>query len=152
MEQIKIDNFAKSHAGITFPLYKTLASDECAALHATVARRIGISSDVDGLRLLKHLYGAAESTDLGEVPDAGDFNVRKLLADSGLECADSLYVNWYRLDDVDLMDVDDLSRWFDDIWYPGSDDIEIFDSSLDWVISVRHDASVVLLRLPPEKM
>ncbi len=40
-----------------------------------------------------------------------------------------------------------MSRWFDDIWYPASDDIDLFDSTLDWILSVSHSGLIDLRRL-----
>lgn len=40
----------------------------------------------------------------------------------------NVYINWYRYDQVDEMAFVDLDKCFADIWYPGPDDIDIFDS------------------------
>ena len=41
----------------------------------------------------------------------------------------------------------DLNKHFYDVWYPSSDDIELFDDTLDWIIFVRHYGGVQLLAL-----
>ena len=37
-------------------------------------------------------------------------------------------------------------RWFDDLWYPAADDLEIFDASCSWLVSVAHDGAVGVVR------
>lgn len=41
----------------------------------------------------------------------------------------------------------DLTEHFDYIWYPGPDDIEIFDDSLSWILSVDHGGYLRVLVL-----
>lgn len=48
------------------------------------------------------------------------------------------YVNFYRFDHICEFPTTQLATYFDDIWYPASDDIEIFDDSLAWMIAVDH--------------
>lgn len=47
-----------------------------------------------------------------------------------------VFINWNRYDDIDEIGFNDLDMYFSDIWYPGSDDIDIFDSSFRWIISI----------------
>lgn len=60
--------------------------------------------------------------------------------------AQKVYINWHRFDKIDQMQFPDLMGHFDDIWYPGADDIDIFDDSLNWVASVSHFGNVRLLK------
>lgn len=57
---------------------------------------------------------------------------------------DKLFVNWYRYDEIDIFKAGDLSTYFDDIWFPDVDDIDIFDNSLDWIVTIRHDGQVFI--------
>jgi hypothetical protein len=55
-------------------------------------------------------------------------------------------VSWYRVDQIDEIAFDDLATWFDDIWYPNSDDLDICDDTLSWVVSINHEGDVNWIR------
>ena len=40
----------------------------------------------------------------------------------------------------------DVVKYFDDIWYPGPDDINILDESLSWMVAVYHHGSIKAAR------
>ena len=43
---------------------------------------------------------------------------------------------------IDEMKLDDLNKYFYDIWYPVVEDIEIFDRECNWMILISHDGDV----------
>jgi hypothetical protein len=53
-----------------------------------------------------------------------------------------VFLDWHRFDDVDQLKLTDLTRWFDDIWYPLADDIDLCDESTDWIFSIRSEGQV----------
>jgi hypothetical protein len=67
-----------------------------------------------------------------------DFNLNILLPNVGILTQNNVYINWYQFDNIDKMHFGDLSNYFDDIWYPESDDIDIFDDTFLWVLSIYH--------------
>jgi hypothetical protein len=75
-----------------------------------------------------------------------DFRLSQVLWRLRILPPEYVFVNWYRFDDVDEIKFADLESHFTDIWYPSSDDIEVFDSSLKWLIAVSHDGSVGICR------
>ena len=53
-----------------------------------------------------------------------------------------MLINFCRFDDIDEMKLDDLNKYFYDIWYPVVEDIEIFDRECNWMILISHDGDV----------
>ncbi len=82
------------------------------------------------------------------VPHSGargeGFNLQSAIRELGMESATTVLLNWYRFDRIDRIALVDLSLYFVDIWYPGSDDIEIFDESCSWVLAVSHTGELRL--------
>jgi hypothetical protein len=66
---------------------------------------------------------------------------------AGVTSSETIFLNWYRYDDVDEMRLADVTKFFEDIWYPSSDDLDIFDESLRWILSIRHDGEVKYVNL-----
>jgi len=56
-------------------------------------------------------------------------------------------LNWYRFDKIDELRFVDLCEKFEDIWYPSSDDLDIFDRNMNWLISIEHSGSIRVLRI-----
>ena len=145
MEQFKIDNFVRAF-GNGFPDYRCLSGTECADLFSRLATRLGLPTTIQGLDLL------IELSKLGVVlpgvsAESDDFVLSRTISDSGIVSEPSVFLNWYRFDNVDQLQLTDLTKYFDDIWYPAADDIDVFDTTLSWVISIRHDGMVFLVRL-----
>lgn len=141
MENFKLEHFRTAHPGIRFPPYRSLTSDETADLRSSLARRLGLSNSADGLSVVTRLNDVGRSRELANAL-SDSFDLGAVIEDIGLSPMKLVFINWYRLDDVDEMNIDDLVTYLDDIWYPGSDDVDIFDRTCAWVISISHEGIV----------
>ncbi|MCR9166599.1 MAG: hypothetical protein NXI35_38405 [bacterium] len=144
MDTSKLENFRRSYPGQPFPEFAALTAAECETLRKKVAATLGLS-DGDPLELVRHLH-AQTGNHLGEVPRDGQPDLRALVEGVPIGRPHRVFVNWYRFDDIDSLDLDALSRHFDDIWYPSVDDIEVFDDSCRWFLSVSHDGRMTLIQ------
>jgi hypothetical protein len=98
------------------------------------------------LSILKKLWDVA--TGIDEVkPSSAEFDLKRTLLGAGIAPSSSVFLNWYRFDDIDEVQLESASTFFHDFWYPSADDLEIFDDSLKWVLFVHHydSLSVTLL-------
>jgi hypothetical protein len=98
-----------------------------------------------GLKLVKAIDDLAKPCDFAS-PIDDSFDLNELLATCKLEASDDVYINWYRYDKIDQLKKSDLARFFTDIWYEGSDDLDIFDGTFNWMLLIRHDGYLKLLR------
>lgn len=96
--------------------------------------KMGISKSSENLELLKSVYESASKTAFNALDDG--FELKKVFQSIGVGQEECVYINWYRFDDIDQMRFDDLNKYFDDFWYPSSDDISIFDSKISWVLGL----------------
>ena len=145
MDQWKVDNFNRAYPGERFPEFEALSQKECERLRSKLTTVLGLGDNVTDLDVSKSFH-AQTGRHLAEVPDEGQPDLRELLTNAHISLSRHVLLNWYRIDDVDRLDLDDLSRHFDDIWYPGPDDIDIFDESCSWFLSVDHDDRMVLIQ------
>lgn len=44
------------------------------------------------------------------------------------------------------MSINELDKYFYDIWFPIADDIDLFDKSLSWILSIRHDGCITYIK------
>lgn len=146
MDTVKIDNFKRYYPMSDFPLYRTLSPQESERIRRSLGARLGIPDSTSPLDLVK--YVSMKSTIIPNFDaEQEDFDLNTLLNSLGIERKENVLVNWYRYDRIDEMTFADLSKYFHDIWYPRADDIDIFDKSLDWILSVGYSGVVSVLRL-----
>ena len=144
MDQHKIENFVQAHPGVAFPTYMHLDGNHASAIRGAIARSVG-SPELNGLALVKKLR--ALSTEATSVQaDESTFSVGRLLRDVGVKSPPKVYLNWYRFDEIDQIGLADLDQYFSDIWYPGADDLDVFDDSAKWTVSITHHGKVWLFR------
>ena len=71
-----------------------------------------------------------------------DFNIKKIFQHLDKDVTFKVYINWFRFDNIDQMKFNDFSTYFYDIWFPSVDDIDLFDESYSWIVSIRHDGMI----------
>lgn len=137
MNAVKIQNFSSANPNSEFPAFKHLSPSDCALLRSEIATRLGLVPQSEPLVLLETLH--AEAKPFTSVGAPATFELQNIISGAGFNWCLDVYVNWHRFDDIDRIALYDLSKYFDYIWYPSSDDIEIFDEGLDWFVLVRHE-------------
>lgn len=146
MEEFKIKNFESQSPGGRFPKYHSLKAKEISALQNKLFAKLN-SNSKDLLELVKKVTYIASTINDVDAEFEG-FILSDTITMLNIRPNDTVYINWYRFDDIDSMKYIDLTKYFHEIWYPSSDDIDIFDDSLSWIVSIRHDGTVSLVTLP----
>jgi hypothetical protein len=149
METRNIEDFKREHPGIKFPDYRHLTANETEAIRRRLKILASLPENIDNLTLTRHIAKISKICDCENANDE-KFNLSATLNSLDIFPEDQVYINFYRFDEVDKMLLNDVSRWFRFIWYPVSDDIEIFDDSLEWILSVTHDGEIQIVRLPKQ--
>jgi hypothetical protein len=123
-----------------------LQPSECKMILTRIKTRLGCEDGIGPLEVLKLIRS---QTILIDGIDAElEFDLTSTLSAAGIQPSEKVLINWFRFDEIDEMSVEDLSKYFDDIWYPAADAIEIFDRSITWILSVGYSGEVSLLKLP----
>ena len=151
MDIRNIEGFKLDHPGKEFPQYRSLQEDEMADIRTRLKIAIGMPEAADNLTLSKGI-AALQGSCSAENANRETFNLSDTLKGFDVHPEPLVYVDFYRYDDVDELRAEDVIRYFPYIWYPGSDDISIFDRSLKWVLSISHDGEVTLIRLSPSTL
>lgn len=146
MDQIKIDNYLRENPGQEFPSYEVLERESCEHIRSSLFEKLRLDPLLGSLKLVNEVDRLGDICD-GIRCDEEYFDLKKALLSLGLECPEFVCINWYRYDDIDKMKFVDVVNNFDDIWYPDADDIDIFDESLKWVLSVSHSGRIKILKL-----
>ena len=146
MQTFKTANFKKDKPGHAFPQFESLEPSETQAIRVSLGARLGLSPAANSLELARCVDQRARTLPDMDAEDSS-FDLAGALSAEGIRPRPNVYVNWYRFDEIDRMSFGDLAANFDDVWYPSSDDIDIFDDSVSWILSVSHEGAVKVLKL-----
>jgi hypothetical protein len=139
MEQFKILNFEKENPCDKFPRVTTLKGIEAEKVKQQFLSNVNYK-EVSKL-LLEYL--SAKSTVLHNVnAEDVDFNMVSIVERLGITPLEKIYINWGKFEEIDQMSFIEFSAHFDDIWYPSADDIDLFDNSFSWIVSITHYGAV----------
>lgn len=134
MENFKISLFEKEY-GRKFPSFKSLSSEECNHISKEIIMKHLITDAVLNWLVINQSH-------CGSIFTHEKLSFAKMLNELNIFADTEIYVNWYKFDDIDKMALSDFNKYLEDIWFAGADDIDIFDKSLSWFLSIRHDGQL----------
>ena len=147
MDEFKQRNFLQANPGEQRIGIEPLPARIAWQLRAEIASRLKVSPEDNGLAIVAAIRDRGVRV-AGYNAESDAFDLYATITSLDLRCSVILFVNWYRFDALDVVAASELSRRFSDIWYPSADDIEVFDSSCDWLLSIIHTGDVLLTRTP----
>lgn len=139
MEAFKITLFERD-CGLSFPHYEELKIESCEDLKFTIAQKFNLENQNIG----EELFALLKYCDFANADE--NFNFKEMLSKLEIIPNRMLYLDWGDFNNVDLISVDDFNKHFYDIWYPVSDDINIFDETLNWFVYISHYDAVYYLK------
>lgn len=144
MDEIKLQRLRHDHPSV---VVRHLTESESKRILTDVRNRIGLAADSgNGLRVVRDVR--AQSAMVHNMnAEASDFDLFKVFQAARLIPQERIYINWYGFDDLDEVDVRHLAAYFDDFWYPKADDIDLFDRTLSWILSVDSEGTFWVFRV-----
>lgn len=141
MESFKEERFRSANGDQPFVRVTPLPALEVAELRTKLRRQRGLgdgASDVEIATAMRQRQEAVGT--LGRPAD-----LRAVLGESiPTPLSSDVYIAWSGCSCFDRIEWDDLLGLFEYVWYPSIDDIDLFDDSLGWFLSVDHDGMVFL--------
>jgi len=141
MEDFKVKNFEKENVGKLFPRYVSMDGENAKHFVKNISENIFKINLSDGRALAQRIHNQSVSVG-GLNANFDNFIFSDIFSRLSIVPKSTVFINWFHFDTVDAFDVKALIEYFTDIWYPQSDDIDIFDDTFSWVISVEHDGTV----------
>lgn len=150
MESWKLERIREAHGGhLPFLLQPT--SQEVREGIRTWLTELAGSPGSQGYSGGRRVYEKAEIIPSADAETEG-FSILEALVSAGVvEASDpgEVFISFdlYRpFDDVSRINLADLSGFFDDFWYPSTDDLAIIDCRLAWICFVANWGQVRVLR------
>lgn len=136
MESFKKELFKKEY-NADFPSYDELDFEECIRIKDSIVNKYQIQGrDFDNkLSKKQKFFDKLNAED-------ENFNFLDLIKKLKLKDDGNIYVTWNSFVDIDKFSTENFCKYFDDIWFPIADDIDISNQSLSWIISIRHDGAI----------
>ena len=145
MERFKIEHFNRDHPGKTFPTFHVVGGVAARNLCVELIERMYPKKNISVADILSQIEHA-ETVIQGVDANDSDFDLRLVLERLKISPTKYVFLNWHRFESFDRFEFSDVNKCLHDIWYPSSDDLDIFDESLGWIVSIRHDGAVTILR------
>ncbi len=133
MENFKVVHFKNEWPNKVFPKYSSLNEQELSIVQDNLLEKLSLAKNRNLLKLIEKVDSIALLVNDANAEN-DKFCLLDLLSSQSIQPNDFVYLNWYRYDDVDQMQLIDLDKNFDCIWYPGTDDLDIFDDSYSWIL------------------
>ena len=147
MEPFKIKNFREAHPGVEPPWFQTLSEPEALEISNRLTSKLGFSEGpINPLQLVETVYSKSVFVD-GLNAEKDGFSLASVFERVGVATPEVILIDWYRFDKITRMKSADVIQYFDDVWYPGPDDIFLFPQSLEWILLVDHGGYMNFLHL-----
>ena len=137
MEAFKLVNF-KNEYNTNMPIVRSIEGSECEAVCRSLFRNRHVNTLEEFFKKEEQEFVLLD--DINAEDDDLDWN--KVFNSIGIPVPNEVFINFERFNSIDVFLFKDFCKYFDDIWYPAADDIEVFDASLNWIVSVKHYGAV----------
>jgi hypothetical protein len=139
MDKFKIDLF-ESEYKMSFPEYKTLTQPKCQRIVDKISKKYSLNtSTIEKELSLKQVFYEKSN-------GAENFKLIEILSDLKIKPMKKIFINWFGFEKIDMFNIEDVDKYFDSIWFPGPDDIDLFDETLNWILAVRHDGCISVIK------
>ena len=144
MEKFKIDIFYNKYKKRKFPFFRKLSKNESGEILKKISVISGYDTNITPLEIVKNISEKSISLPLFNAENE-NFSLFSVFDFLNIKPKNEVFINWFRFDDIDKISFEDLNNYFGDIWYPGPDDIDIFDESFLWILSISHYGAVFIV-------
>ncbi|EGQ22565.1 hypothetical protein [Prevotella pallens] len=137
MEAFKLVNFKHEH-NTNMPIVRSIEGSECEAVCRSLFRYWHVNTPEEFFEKEEQEFVLLDDINAEDE----DFDWNKVFNSIGIPVPNEVFINFERFNNIDVFLFKDFCKYFDDIWYPAADDIEVFDSSFNWIVSVKHYGAV----------
>lgn len=146
MESFKVRNYKQENPNSVFPEIISLDQEEARLIRERLTSLLELSHAIDDLTFIRSLW--KRSTILTDLNAGNDnFDFAEVVHNAMISPNDSVLINWDQMKTIDRIQFSDLCQLFEYIWYPSTDDIEVFDDTLSWMIFVSHSGEIGIAKL-----
>jgi hypothetical protein len=128
--------------GAELPVVKHLTENECEQLRHRIAARLNLVGS-DGVQIVETLRSRQVLLSANICDE--DFYLLNVLTDANIRPLPFIYVNWGMFNVIDRFETPFITRYLQDLLYPGGDYVEIFDDGINWIASIDYESYIRLL-------
>jgi hypothetical protein len=135
----------ESEKGIPFPDLITLSDSESSILRQRLFASLGVDSP-EPRKEIGNIFSRKFKQIEDSIPMEDGALLYNIVANFCGYDPVVVFINFYEFDVIDVISLKELSRIINDVWLPGAEDIDIFDSTFSWVVQVNHEEILLALR------
>ena len=137
MEAFKLVNFKHEH-NTNMPIVRSIEGSECEAVCRSLFRNWHVNTLEEFFKKEEQEFVLLDDINAED----NDLDWNKVFNSIGIPVPNEVFINFERFNNIDVFLFKDFCKYFDDIWYPAADDIEVFDALFNWIVSVKHYGAV----------
>ena len=137
MKAFKLVNFQHEH-NTNIPIVRSIEGSESEAVLCALFRSWHVTTLEEFFKKEEQEFVLVDNVNAED----DDFDWNKVFNRIGIPVPNEVFINFERFNSIDVFLFKDFCKYFGDIWYPAADDIEVFDASFNWIVSVKHYGAV----------
>ena len=145
MDSYKLEEFAGDHPGQQYPWVESVQPQEAQRMVSELMSRFCPSAT----NASDFIHFIAEQPMLEEITVLDDeFDFTRLLIDAQIRIPQEILVNFAAFEQLERMRYAEFAKHFRYVYWPATDDLDCFDESLEWIVSIDHDGRITVLKHP----
>ena len=137
MEAFKLVNF-KNEYNTNMPIVRSIEGSECEAVLCALFRSWHVTTLEEFFKKEEQEFILVDNVNAEDE----DFDWNKVFNSIEIPVPNEVFINFERFNSIDVFLFKDFCKYFGDIWYPAAADIEVFDATFNWIVSVKHYGAV----------
>jgi hypothetical protein len=106
---------------------------------------LAIDQNLKGVALVRYIRERSQNLPEFDA-ESTEFRLQKCFDKIGLSPRANLFINKQHFEEFIEIETQAMDVLFDEIWFPAADDIELFDDTYSWILSVSHDGEIFFLK------
>lgn len=143
MDPHKLEDFADEHPGEESPRVDAVPTRQTSKLVTTLMARFCPCAKTES-DFIRYIAREPMVDNLAALDE--DFDFTRLLKDSHIEIPSDVFLNFTEFDRLERMRYSDFAKYFRNVYWPATDDLDCFDETLNWIVSIDHDGNITLLQ------
>lgn len=138
--------FLEKNPDKPFLVYKKIIGRRASITFETLCSNFDVEAFKENIDAINQVVSKGKFL---KVIDESTFSLNEYFEHIPTKIPDTVFLNYGDMSEFYEVSTESLNFFFDDVYFPGADDIEIFDASCSWLFSINHDNYLLLCKSLP---
>ena len=144
MDLSRIKVFKADFPEQAFPSYRSLSQAECEDILKRLYGKLSLQVTQDSVTLDTIIRD--RSTQFADDIDENSISVSSMFRGMEIAVPSAVILKWNSWVELTEFSFSDFEKYFGYLFLPGADDLDVFDSTMSWVVSFTHSRAVYFVK------